>query len=144
VHEGPPNSSIARTERIRAATRYHAVSEDDAMPKFWLLKGDHDAPGWDALRKDYDEGKIEIVHLDPKVWAMVEGDDPPSGYDGLTAVEPADGIYLDPQGNALYLVGGAVVRTPEEVISALGDDAVELLAKIGDPHTTLQRLGRAF
>lgn len=114
------------------------------MPKFWLLKGEFSAPGWNTLRKEYDDEKIEIVHLDPKVWAMIEADEPPAGYDGLTAVEPVDGLYLDPNGNALYLVDGAVVKTPEEVIAALGSDAVELLEKIGDSHTTLQRLGRAF
>ncbi len=114
------------------------------MSKYWLLKGDFKAPGWGTLRKDYDDKKIEIVHLDPKVWAMVEADDAPGGYEGLTAVEPIDGLYLDPNGNALYLVGGAVVRTPEEVIAALGDEATTLLEKIGDPHTVLQRVGRAF
>ena len=114
------------------------------MPKYWLLKGNFDAPGWDVLRREYDDEKVEIVHLDPKVWAMVEADDPPTGYDGLTAAEPADGLYLDPQGNALYLVNGAVVRTAEEVIAALGDEASEMFEKIGDAHTVLQRMGRAF
>ncbi len=114
------------------------------MPKYWLLKGNLDAPGWNALRKDYDDEKVEIVHLDPKVWAMIEAEDPPSGYDGLTAVEPVDGLYLDPNGNALYLVDGAVVKTAEEVVATLGDDAVAMLEKIGDAHTVLQRFGRAF
>lgn len=114
------------------------------MPKFWLLKGDLDAPGWNVLRKEYDDEKVDIVHLDPKVWAMVQADDPPEGYEGLVAVEPADGLYLDPNGSALYLVNGAVVQTAEEVIVALGDDAKKILDKIGDAHTTLQSLGRAF
>jgi len=114
------------------------------MSNYWLLKGELGAPGWDVLRKDYDDKKVEIVHLDPKVWAMIEADEPPAGYDGLTATEPADGLYLDPQGNALYMVGGAVVRTAEEVITALGDEATAMLDKMGDAHTVLQRLGRAF
>jgi len=114
------------------------------MPKYWLLKGNLSAPGWNTLRKDYDDEKVEIVHLDPNVWAMIEADVPPTGYEGLTASEPVDGLYLDPNGNALYLVNGDVVTTPEEVVAALGDDAVELLEKIGDAHTTLQRLGRSF
>jgi len=114
------------------------------MPSYWFMTGDFDAQGWNALRQDYDDKKVEIVHLDPKVWAMIEADDPPAGYDGLTATEPADGLYLDPQGNALYMVGGAVVRTAEEVVAALGGDAAEMLDKIGDAHTVLQRLGRAF
>lgn len=114
------------------------------MSKYWLMKGNLDAPGWNVLRKDYDDKKVEIVHLDPKVWAMIEADSPPAGYDGLSATEPADGLYLDPQGNALYMVGGAVVRTAEEVVTALGDEATAMLDTIGDAHTVLQRLGRAF
>ncbi|MEX1310277.1 MAG: hypothetical protein AB1Z65_07660 [Candidatus Sulfomarinibacteraceae bacterium] len=114
------------------------------MSKYWLLKGDFNAPGWDALRKAYDDEEVEIVHLDPKVWAMVEAEDPPEAYEGLVAVEPVDGVYLDPQGNALYMVGGAVVTTAEAVVASLGDDAKAMLEKIGDPHIVLQRMGRAF
>jgi hypothetical protein len=114
------------------------------MTTYWLLKGELNAPGWDTLRKAYDDEEIEIVHLDPKVWAMVETDDPPTGFEGLTAEEPADGLYLDPQGNPLYMVGGSVVTTAEEVVAALGEDATAMLDTIGDAHTVLQRLGRAF
>jgi hypothetical protein len=114
------------------------------MTRYWLLKGKFDAPGWDALRKAYDDEKIEIVHLDPKVWAMVEMDDPPKDFEGLTPHEPADGLYLDPQGNPLYMVSGSVVTTAKEVVTALGDDATAMLEKVGDAHTVLQRLGRAF
>jgi len=114
------------------------------MPKYWLFKGELSAPGWNTLRKDYDDEKVEIVHLDPKVWAMIEADEPPQGYDGLRYEEPRDGLYLDPQGNALYMVDGDVVTTAEEVIAALGDEAKTMLEKIGDAHTVLQRLGRAF
>lgn len=114
------------------------------MSSYWLVKGNLDAPGWNVLRKDYEDEKIEIVHLDPNVWAMVEADDPPDGYEGLKSEEPADGLYLDPQGNALYMVGGAVVTTAEAVVASLGDDAKAMLEKIGDPHIVLQRMGRAF
>ncbi len=114
------------------------------MPTFWLLKGGLDADGWNVLRKDYDDKKIEIVHLDPKVWAMIEADDPPQGYEGLTAVEPADGLYLDPNGSPMYMVGGQVVQTAEEVVAALGEDATAMLEKIDDAHTVLERIGRAF
>ena len=82
------------------------------MPKLWLLKGDLEAPGWNALRQDLKDEKVEIIHLDPKVWAMVEADEPPAGYDGLEATEPADGLYLDPNGSPLYVVNGAVVPSP--------------------------------
>lgn len=114
------------------------------MPTFWLLKGGLDADGWNVLRKDYDDEKIEIVHLDPKVWAMIEADDPPQGYEGLTAVEPANGLYLDPNGSPMYMVDGKVVQTAEEVVAALGDDAKAMLEKIGDAHTVLEQIGRAF
>ena len=75
---------------------------------------------------------------------MIQADDPPAGYDGLTAVEPPDGLYLDPNGSPMYMVGGAVVTTAEAVINALGDDAKAMLETIGDAHTVLERLGRAY
>ncbi|MCU0304874.1 MAG: hypothetical protein MUC56_12550 [Thermoanaerobaculales bacterium] len=118
--------------------------EDDEMVKLWLLRGDLDAPGWNVLRADYKDKKIEIVHLDPKVWAIVEQDEPPSGYDGLTATEPPDGLYLDPNGSPMYLVGGAVVKRAEDVVKALGAEARAMLERLGDPHTVLERLGRSF
>lgn len=114
------------------------------MPRYWLLKGALDAPGWNALRKDYEDEKIEIVHLDPKVWAVIEADDPPLGYDGLTATEPPDGVYVDPNGSPLYMVDGAVVTTAEEVVAACGEQARSLLDRLGDPHLVLERIGRAF
>jgi hypothetical protein len=113
------------------------------MP-LWLLKGDLDADGWNVLRKDYENEKTDIVHLDPKVWAVIDADTAPEGYDGLTAVEPPDGLYLDPNGSPMYIAGGAVVTTAEEVVRALGDEAQEMLAEIGDAHTVLERIGRAF
>jgi len=114
------------------------------MPTYWLLKGALDAPGWNTLRKDYEDAKVEIIHLDPKVWAVVEADDPPAGYDGLEAEEPADGVYLDPNGSPLYMVNGAIVNSAEEVVAALGKRAQALLEAIGDPHTVLERMGKAF
>ncbi len=114
------------------------------MTKYWFFKGEFSAPGWNTLRKDYDNKKVEIVHLDPKVWAIIEADEAPEGYDGLTYEKPIDGLYLDPQGNALYIVDGDVVKTAEEVVEALGDEAKGMLEKIGDAHTVLQRMGRAF
>jgi len=114
------------------------------MPTYWLLKGGLDAPGWNALRKDYEDQKVEIVHLDPKVWAMIESDEPPVGYDGLTATQPPDGVYIDPNGSPLYMVDGAVVKTAKEVVAACGDEATTLLDEIGDAHTVLERIGRAY
>jgi hypothetical protein len=117
---------------------------EDTMARLWLLKGDPDAPGWQALRSDQQEEKVDIIHLDPHVWAILRSDQQPGGYDGLDAGEPPDGIYLDPNGSPLYLANGEVVAGARDVISALGADAEQLLERIGDPEAVLERLGRAF
>ncbi len=114
------------------------------MPKLWLLRGPHEAPGWQTLRADHEQERVDIVHLDPKVWALVRADDPPTGYEGMEPSEPPDGVYLDPNGSPLYLAGGEIVRGGREVIAALGEQAQQLLDRIGDPETVLERLGRAF
>lgn len=114
------------------------------MSRLWLMKGDHDAPGWQTLRSDFEDEKVDIVHLDPKVWAMVRADEPPSGYEGLTASEPLDGLYLDPNGSPLYLANGEVVKKAVEVVRAIGGSASEMLTEIGDPTTVLERIGRVF
>lgn len=114
------------------------------MARLWLLKGDHDAPGWQTLRSDQEEEKVDIVHLDPHVWAMVEADEPPSGYEGLHASEPQAGLYLDPNGSPMYVVDGAIVPSARAVVAALGEEAVALLDDLGDADRVLERLGRAF
>ena len=114
------------------------------MSRLWLLKGDREAPGWQSLRTDQQEELVDMIHLDPRVWAIVRADDPPTKYDGVEAVEPPDGLYLDPNGTPLYLVGGEPVATAEDVITALGEDASALLEKTGDPHAVLQRIGRVY
>ena len=114
------------------------------MSRLWLLRGDHQAPGWQLLRTDQEEDRVEMVHIDPRVWAILRADEPPTIYEGVEAVEPPDGLYLDPNGSPLYLVGGEPVESAEEVIRTLGDEASSLLDKIGDSHTVLQRLGRVF
>lgn len=114
------------------------------MSKLWLLKGELDAPGWNVLRKEYEDEKVDILHLDPKVWAIVEADKPPTDYEGVGAVEPADGLYLDPNGSPMYIVGGAIVPSAQEVIAALGNRAQALLDQIGDADTVLERMGRAY
>jgi len=114
------------------------------MAMLWLLEGDHDAPGWQQLRSDFEHEAIDIIHLDPQVWAVVEADTAPTGYRGLQATQAADGLYLDPNGSPLYVAGGTVVTSAREVIQALGEPAERLLAEIGDPDTVLERLGRAY
>lgn len=114
------------------------------MSKLWIVKGDHEAPGWQALRKAYEEEQVDIVHLDAKVWAVIRADEAPTGYEGLQASEPEDGMYLDPNGSPLYLAAGEIVPTPEAVVEALGDEARQLMEKIGDAVTVIERMRRAF
>lgn len=114
------------------------------MAKLWLMTGAHDAEGWSALRSDYEEERVEIIHLDPHVWAVIEADEAPAGYTGLTTEPPNDGVYVDPNGNPLYLAAGRIVADAGAVLEALGPDAVELGRTIGDADRALERLGRAF
>lgn len=114
------------------------------MATIWILRGDHEAPGWNQLRKAYEDEKVEIIHLDAKVWAIIDAEKEPSGYEGLTASPPPDGMYIDPNGTPLYLVGGEVVPTAEALIEGLGPEAHDMLEKTGDAATALERLGRVF
>jgi len=114
------------------------------MATIWILRGDHEAPGWQELRTAYEEEKVEIIHLDAKVWAIVEAEKEPTGYDGLTASIPEDGMYIDPNGTPLFLVGGSVKTTAGEVVEGLGPEAHAVLEKVGDAETVLERLGRVF
>jgi hypothetical protein len=114
------------------------------MSRLWLLRGALDAPGWKLLQADQKAEKVDIVQLDPPVWALVRADQPPTGYDGLDAREPPDGMYLDPNGSPMYLAAGEPVRGPMDVIQALGNEARALLEKVKDPDLVLERLGRVF
>lgn len=114
------------------------------MSRLWLLRGAHEAPGWKTLRSDHEEEQVDIIHLDAKVWAVIRADDAPTKYEGLRATEPADGMYLDPNGSPLYLVGGEIASTPEAVVEALGDEAREMMEKVGDAVTVIERMRRAF
>jgi hypothetical protein len=117
---------------------------EDTMARLWLLKGAPDAPGWQALRSDHEEEQVDIVHLDPHVWAILRSDQQPQKYEGLSATDPPDGIYLDPNGSPLYLANGQVVANAREVLAVLGADAERMLEQLGDPEIVLERLGRAF
>ena len=114
------------------------------MAKLWILRGAHEAPGWNQLRKAYEDKEIEIIHLDAKVWAIIDAEVEPSSYDGLTAHEPADGMYIDPNGSPLFVANGEVLTTAGAVIEALGPEAQEMLEKTGDAETALERLRRVF
>jgi hypothetical protein len=114
------------------------------MGNIWIMLGELEAPGWKTLREDYQNEKVEIIHLDPKVWAIVEADEPPGGYEGLRAEPPADGMYIDPNGTPLFLIGGRVAGSAEEVIAGLGGEAAEMLAATDSAETTLERLGKVY
>ncbi len=114
------------------------------MAKIWILRGAHEAPGWDQLRKAYEDKKVDIIHLDAKVWAIIDAEDEPTGYDGLTASEPANGMYIDPNGSPLYLVDGEIVTSAEAVIAALGAEAREMIEKTGNAETALERLRMVY
>jgi len=114
------------------------------MTKLWILRGAHEAPGWNQLRKAYEDEKVDIIHLDAKVWAIIDAEDEPSGYDGLNAQDPADGMYIDPNGSPLFLVGGEVLISADALIEALGPEAQEMRDKTGDAETALERLRKVF
>jgi len=114
------------------------------MAKLWIIRGAHEAPGWNQLRKEYEDKNVDIIHLDAKVWAIIDAEEPPTGYEGLNAQEPADGMYIDPNGSPLYLAAGEVLTSAEAVIEALGPEAQEMLEKTGNAETALERLRKVY
>jgi hypothetical protein len=114
------------------------------MNKLWLLRADHDAPGWRQVESEAKSGALDWRLLDRDAFVLVLSADPPKAYDGFTVTVPADGVYLDQQGHPLYVVAQQEVSGPVPVIKALGPEAEALLDKLGDGDTVLDRLGRAY
>ena len=114
------------------------------MDPLWLLKGPYEAPGWKPLEADARGSQIELLLFDRAAWALVRAPEAPAQYPGLTPVTPPDGLYLDDQGRTVYVAGGREVRGPREVLATLGPQAQELLQKLGDPDTVLERMGRVY
>ena len=114
------------------------------MAKLWILRGAHEAPGWNQLRKAYEDEKVDIIHLDAKVWAIINAEDEPSDFEGLSTGDPADGMYIAPNGSPLFLAGGEILASAEAVIEALGPEAQEMLEKTGNAETALERLRKVF
>ncbi len=112
------------------------------MDALWLLEGPYEAPGWKVLEADSKAGKVELLLFDRAAWALLSAPAAPDRYEGLAPGTPADGLYLDDQGRGVYVVAGRQVRSADEVVAAIGAPARELLAKLGDPDTVLERLGR--
>jgi hypothetical protein len=114
------------------------------MEKLWLLRGAYEAPGWNDLEKDAKADVADVVLFDRLGWALVNAAEAPDSYDGMDVCEPPDGLYLDPNGVPMYIVGRQEVATAKEVIEALGEKAMEMLEKVGDAHTVLERLGKVY
>lgn len=114
------------------------------MDPLWLLKGDYDAPGWRDLERDSKADAVDLLMFDRLAWALVRAAEAPNQYQGLIPTQPPDGLYLDPYGRPIYLVGGHEVAGPEEVIATLGREAQALLDTIDDPDDVLERLGRVY
>jgi len=112
------------------------------MDPLWLLEGPHEAPGWGPLEKDARAEKVDLLLFDRTAWALLRAAEAPRGYSGLVPATPPDGLYLDDQGRGVYVAGGRQVPGAREVLAVLGPAAQELLQKLGDPDTTLERLGR--
>ncbi len=112
------------------------------MDALWLLQGPYDAPGWKALEADSRGKKVDLLLFDRAAWALLRAPAAPTQYEGLVPGQPADGLYLDDQGRGIYVVAGRQVPSAAEVVEALGAPAKELLAKLGDADTVLERLGR--
>jgi hypothetical protein len=114
------------------------------MDALWLLEGPHEAPGWGPLEGDARGKKIDVLLFDRTAWALVRASEAPTGYDGLAAKAPPDGLYLDDQGRSVYVVGAQPVRGAREVLATLGPQAQEMLQKFKDPDAVLERLGRVY
>jgi len=114
------------------------------MEPMWLLKGKHEAPGWAPLERDSREKKIDVLLFDRDAWALVRAAEPPKQYEGLVPGTPSSGLYIDNQGRHVYIADGQQVKNAAEVLATLGEPAQELMKKIGDADTVLERLGRAF
>ncbi len=113
------------------------------MSDLGLLEGSHEATGWGPLEREARSGRLDVLLFDRDAWALVRAPAPPASFEGLTPREAPAGLYLDPQGNPLYVAGGRLVKGPREVIAVLGEDARRLLDELGDPDVVLERLGRA-
>ncbi len=114
------------------------------MDALWLLQGPYEAPGWKALEADSRGNKVDLLLFDRSAWALLRAPAAPTQYDGLAAGTPPDGLYLDDQGRGVYVVAGRQVRSANDVVAALGAPAQELLAKLRDADTVLERLGRVY
>jgi len=114
------------------------------MDPIWLLKGPHEAPGWGPLEQDSRGDKLDVLLFDRDAWALVRAATAPTRYEGLAPATPTSGLYLNNQGQPVYLAEGMQVATARDVIASLGKTAQALLLEVGDPDLVLERLGRVY
>lgn len=114
------------------------------MDPLWLLEGEFEAPGWKDLEADSRADEVDLIAFDRAGWALVQAAEPPTKYEGLKPTRPETGLYVSEQGVPIYVVDGAEVSGPLEVIRAIGGIAEQKLAECGDPIVVLQDLGKAF
>lgn len=115
-----------------------------ADEKLWFVSGPPGVPGWGALQAAGQREELFVLHFDPGKWALVKAVERPEGYQGLTIREPPDGLYLDNFGRPCYVAGGREVHSARAVVRQLGQEAEQLLERIGDADMVLDRLGRAY
>ena len=134
-----PARPIASTE-----ARRDYDTDGDGKADFFLLA--EKTGRFDRIAYDRDgDGKPDhIIHLDAKVWAIIDAEEAPTDYEDLRAEEPADGMYIDPNGSPLFLVGGVVVTSADAVVESLGEKARDLLADVGEATVVLERLGKVY
>jgi hypothetical protein len=121
------------------------TTESKTIKTLWVLKGDHTVEGWKALEADARADKIPVLIFDrTDGWALVRSETAPEGYEGMSASEPKDGLWVSEHGYPIYVVDCKEVRGPREVIRAIGGKAEALLEELGDPDAVLQRLGHAY
>jgi hypothetical protein len=118
--------------------------EEATMDPLWLIEGGYDAPGWRELERQSKADEIDLLMFDRTAWALLRAADSPSGYEGMTTTEPRDGMYIDPNGRAVFVVDQQTVPGPEEVLAKLGEPARAMLERVKDPVTALERLGRTY
>jgi DNA-binding response OmpR family regulator len=117
---------------------------EEAPPRLWLLQGPREAAGWGPLEQDARTEKMEVLLFDRDAWALVRAAVPPAHYEGLVPTTPQAGLYLNNQGQPVYVTSGKPAKGPREVIADLGTRAQKLLVELGDPDLVLERLGRVY
>jgi len=117
------------------------------MAKPWILRGAHAAPGAPTNMASRNERKTDRFTGPPQKTLPRRSSTTmpsPTDYEDLHAEEAADGMYIDPNGTPLFLVGGTIVASAEAVVETLGQEAQDLLADVGEGIVVLERLGKVF